>query len=32
MVIGNAGNSKTTLCKQLGIRLGIAVFHIDSLQ
>jgi adenylate kinase family enzyme len=32
MVIGNAGNGKTTLCKKLGARLGIEVFHVDSLQ
>lgn len=32
MVIGNAGNGKTTLCRKLGARLGIEVFHIDAIQ
>ena len=32
MVIGNAGNGKTTLCKKLGARLGIEVFHVDTMQ
>jgi GNAT superfamily N-acetyltransferase len=32
MVIGNAGNGKTTLCLKLGARLDIEVFHVDSLQ
>ena len=31
MVIGNAGNGKTTLCKKLGARLGIGEKYIIRL-
>jgi adenylate kinase family enzyme len=31
-VIGNAGGGKTTLCRKLGAKLGIPVYHIDMIQ